>query len=246
MIRSHVSLTADDVIALLKRTQLPTVVIEGDLDALIFRHFEEANSDNGLSVLPVGGRSCLLEVFDRKDEIDNDRIVFFADRDSWVYSQIPMRYHSESIIFTVGYSIENDAYIDGDLEKYLTAGERAAFFADLSKFLDWYSLALSRMLSGTGASISLNPHHVLGPEHPALVLLAAGEAFPTALRGRLESDYRRLVRGKSLLKLLLLQLGKSSRTARHSAETLMEVSATGNGALIQNAFVSIKAALGVP
>jgi hypothetical protein len=186
-----------------------------------------------------------LEVFSRRDEIQNGRLVFFADRDAWVYSQLPDAYVSSSIVFTDGYSIENDAYRDGNFEQYLYASEKSAFSGDLERFVEWYALALERMLGGEESSISLNPHHVLGPQHSDLVSLKDGEEYPQQLKSIIVADHSRLIRGKSLLKLLLLQLGKSSRAARHSAEALMEVAVNGNGPLLQDAFTRIKAELGV-
>src|SRR3954451_22189130 len=94
-------LTIDEWIATLNHSSLPTLVIEGKDDAIIFRKLEEQAENLQLSVLPVGGRNMVLALFDRLADIKSEQaVVFVADRDLYVFSNVPAKYASDSMIFT--------------------------------------------------------------------------------------------------------------------------------------------------
>jgi len=241
-------ITADEVIALLKKTSLPTLVVEGSDDMIVYRRFEDSLAHIGVSVLPVGGRTKVLEVFDRRAEIPPSvRTMFIADQDTWVNSGIPAAYSDQSLIFTDGYSIENDVYRDGELWTLLQAHERPVFEAELEEFIEWYALAVSRHLLGNAQQISLHPDHVLNPIHrPALLALQPAEQYPTALRQELNADYKRLLRGKSLLALLLKHTNAKGRGVRHSDSGLFDMVAVRPGALLIRLRQEIERHLGAP
>ena len=104
--------TADEIIASLKHTNLPTIVVEGKDDMKIYRLLEKS-LHHQISILQCGGRTTLLEVFERKEEFKNPNVIFIADSDMYVFSEIPPKYISDVLQFTKGYSIENDLYMDG-------------------------------------------------------------------------------------------------------------------------------------
>lgn len=233
--------TIDEWVATLKRTSLPTVVIEGKDDVVVFRRLEERQS-MGLSILPVGGREKVIKLFDRRDEFaTNKKLVFVADRDNWVITGIPEAYQVPEFLFTSGYAIENDVFVDGNLESLLHHGERDEFKRELLVFIEWYALALSRHLSGRSYEIKLHPNHVLDneDERRRLMSLVEGEDYPNELKNQLMSQYGKLLRGKSLLALLLRYLGKEGRGARHNDKALIEMVAANPGALIKKLFDDI-------
>src|SRR5258707_993183 len=116
------SLTIEELIQSLKRSNLPTVLCEGDTDLAILRFVEGVLGPTTVSLLPCYGRDMVLRVYDRRDEIPNTRIAYLADRDVWVLSGVPNRY--KGVIFTWGYSIENDLLDATNLENLLTPTER--------------------------------------------------------------------------------------------------------------------------
>lgn len=242
--RQHAEITTDEVIALLSRSSLPTVIVEGNDDMIFFRRVQESLSDLGISPLAVGGREKVLEVFLRRNEIpETVRVFFVADRDTWVNTDIPEEYCSPKITFTDGYSLENDAIRDGNLEDFLTDSERRTYFDELEQFIDWYALILHRKLSGRGGMISLNPNQVLCPhQHPILMQLDACEVYPAPLRQDLRRDYLRKVRGKSLLGLLIRQLSATKRAVKHNSKTLIEMAAVRPGTHLQAIVSSIDTA----
>ena len=241
-------ITVDEVIALLKKTSLPTLVVEGSDDMIVYRRFEDSLAHIGVSVLPVGGRRKVLEVFNRRAEIPTSvRTMFIADQDTWVNSGIPSAYTEQSLLFTDGYSIENDVYRDGELWTLLQVNERHAFETELAHFIEWYALAVSRHLLGTAQQISLHPDHVLDPlRRPALLALQPAESYPTALKQEIHGDYGRLLRGKSLLALLLKHTNAKGRGVRHSDSGLFEMVAVRPGALLIRLRQQIERHLGAP
>ncbi len=241
-------ITVGEVIGLLKKTSLTTLVVEGSDDMIVYRRFEDSLAHVGVSVLPVGGRKKVLEVFDRRAEIPiSVRTMFIADQDTWVNTGIPVAYADQSLLFTDGYSIENDVYRDGELWNLLQVNERLAFEAELEKFIDWYALAISRHLLGAAQQISLHPDHVLNPlNRPALLALQPAESYPAALKQTIQGDYGRLLRGKSLLALLLRHTNAKGRGVRHSDSGLFEMVAVRPGALLTRLRHQIEGQLGAP
>lgn len=224
-------LSADEVISALNHSSLPTLVSEGDTDAVVLRRLESQLGSGRVSVMPVGGRSCVLKVFRRRSELKpHIKVGFIADKDTWVYHSIPAEYIASEILFTDGYSIENDLYRDGDLERLLTDVEAKRFSEELEKFVAWYALQLNRSLSGKPVTFKDHPSAVLdaSDKYDAECMLAADDDKPDERIEQVKSNYKRVLRGKSLLALLLRQLSSSKRTPKHSGLSLLEHAATND------------------
>lgn len=240
--------TVEEIIALLKRTALPSVVCEGSDDLIVYRRIEEQLGHIGVSVLPAGGRENVLQIFDRRGEIPNSvRLAFIADRDTWVNTAVPAGYVNPLLCLTSGYSIENDVIIDGNLEGLLTGPEVAAYKSQLNDFLDWYALALNRHLANSADPIAHHPDYVLKPaERPSLMALRPGESYPSALRSTLATHYGILVRGKSLLSLLVRNTNTRPGQPRHTDKALLEIVAARPGDLLKRITTAVETALTSP
>jgi len=161
------------------------------------------------------------------------KLGFVADQDVWINSGIPAVYKTPQLVFTHGYSIENDVFCDGNLTALLTAPDIGHFEEELEKFLSWYALFLSRHLSDSIHSISLHPDQVLEPGYwESCLSLQPGETYPEALRIELKNDYRRLLRGKSLLALLIRSTNRRPGQPRHNTKGLLETVAARPGPLL--------------
>lgn len=227
-------ITIEEFIATLKRTSLPTIVVEGNDDMIVYRTFEERLAPLGVSVLPVGGREKVLAVFLRRAELPAaSRLMFIADKDTWVISGVPNEYIDRSLLLTHGYSIENDVYVDGELRGLLRGAECAKYAAELADFIEWYALAVHRHLADPSKPISLHPDHVLNPaERPNLLALSLNETYPVELRDSIATRYQELIRGKSLLSLLIRNTNYKGREPRHTDSALLETVAVRPGALL--------------
>lgn len=234
----------EELISMLKRTGLPTVVVEGQDDMIVYRKLEAQLDNIGISILPVGGRLNVLEIFLRRNELPASvRLAFIADQDTWVNTGVPPDYAHPLLILTSGYSIENDIFTDGNLINLLTPQENTKFLAELQEFIEWYSLALHRHLSDAAHPIARHPEQVLDPaQRPNLLALKNGEHYPETLRQLIANDYAKLLRGKSLLALLVRNTNYKGRHPRHTDKAFMEMVAIRPGPSLQRVAQEVEAA----
>lgn len=225
-------LTVDELFETLKRTALPTVLVEGKDDIIFYRRIEEDLKHYGVDMLPAGNKAMVLELCDRLGEIKlSAPIIFVVDKDLWVHlseSDLPL---PNKVITTSGYSIENDAFNDGELGALLDAKESSAFTADLNKFLFWYALALSRHFAGEDYPFRTHPGKVLDDDefYISEATLRTGEVYPEALLAELVERYTDLLRGKSLFGIFQRQISAPRRPIKFSTKHLIEIGVARKG-----------------
>ena len=212
----------EELISTLERSSLPTIVVEGKYDIIIYRKIEELLEDI-VDVLPAGGRGKVLGIFDSiktNPKLQAKKLIFIDDKDTWVNTGIPTKYQQDILIFTNGYSIENDVFIDYGCEQILEIEDSSIknqFLADKEKFIHWYALALQATLNGENLTkereIARDPNEVLGNEYSKFIALTANEIYPTELQSNLKENYPLQIRGKSLLNLFRKHLKHHSSKA---------------------------------
>ena len=140
--------TVDELVSTLRRSRLPTVVVEGRDDMQIFRWMEDLLEVHEVDVLGVGGRPNLLAVYDRKSEFEHLPVAFIADQDKELFTQLPVGY--EEIIWTQGYSIENDLYAGAEpsLESLMDPQEAAEHRQLLDTIIKWFAFEVEEFLTG--------------------------------------------------------------------------------------------------
>lgn len=223
--------TVNELFEALKRTNLPTVLVEGKDDIVFYRKVEEELRPLGVDMLSAGNKDAVLELYKKiKDIHTHSPVLFIVDNDLWVHSPSDSDAYVD-IIKTDGYSIENDLYIDGDLEELLSPEERRVFLQELEKFTRWYALSVGRKFAGIDTSFRMHPGKVLDDAgfYNEETALFAGETYPDALFQEILNDYKRLVRGKSLFALLLRQLSAKKRDVKFGARQLMVFGASRKG-----------------
>ncbi|MFI5447024.1 hypothetical protein [Polaromonas sp. UC242_47] len=178
--------------------------------------------------------------------------MFVVDNDLWVHVPPSSDVHDEGLVCSGGYSVENDLYSDGELEEFLTHGERAIFKSELSQFLRWYALAVSRHLKGeTEHSFRTHPGKVLDdPDHlNQQLVLQEGEEYPAVFLDEISTQYHVILRGKSLFALLLRRLSHKNRDIKFSSKQLMAIGAARKGnnySRIKDGIVKALESQGVP
>lgn len=213
--------TIAEIISALEHSDLPTVIVEGKDDIIIYRQLENQITD--VDVMPVGGRNAVLEIFRNKltnPKLQGKKIAFIADKDIWVTTGIPNEFQHDILVFTTGYSIENDVFIDYGCEKILEIEAitiKKNFLAEKDKFIHWYALALQATLNGLNLSkereISRDPNEVLSREFPTFIALKVNEKHPSELEQALKENYTLQLRGKSLLSLFRKHIKHHHTTA---------------------------------
>lgn len=238
---SQEGVSIEEMLSTLKNTSLPTVVIEGSDDVIIFRRLEERFSNYGISIFPVGGRENVLKLFLRRRELPRSvAVVFIADKDVWSFTGIDAIYTDPCLIFTSGYSIENDVFVDGNLQKLLRPEEIGKFDVELKKFIQWYALALYRHLNDSQNCIKTHPNHVLKEDiYLEMIRLNDGENYPEEIKDRLEKDYQMLIRGKSLMNLLLRNISYKGRDVKHNDKIIFEMVSIAPGNLIEGIYAKV-------
>ena len=78
--------TVDELVSTLRRSKLPTVVVEGRDDMQIFRWIEDLLEANKADIFGVGGRPNLFGVYDRKSEFSHLPVAFVADQDKELFT----------------------------------------------------------------------------------------------------------------------------------------------------------------
>jgi Protein of unknown function (DUF4435) len=141
-------MTADEIIASIRTSTLPTVFVEGKDDMSVYRQIEKLFGTRKVNFFPCGGRTTLLEIFHRRNELSNITSLFIADKDMWVLTSVPSEF--SDIHFTHGYSLENDLYIDGQhiIDGLLDEEELIIKRETLNSLIEWFSYEADLYLSG--------------------------------------------------------------------------------------------------
>lgn len=241
----NIHLSVDELVELLKRSSLTTVVVEGKDDMTIYRWLEQKIGIDKVNFLPCGGRDKLLQVFNRRDEFSQIKTIFLADKDCFVYTTVPAEY--DDIIWTKGYSVENDLYAGRFLEKLLSVNEEVNFRASLKNFITYYAFEVEQFNKKLVFNFSNHPNQVLTDSHELdqvfLETVNYSEPTPETIE-YLEKEYDLLLRGKSLFALLLRFLSHKNREIKHSKKSLCETSfKLAENSLLNDIIISIEGRL---
>ncbi len=217
--------TVDELVATLGRSDLPTVIVEGKDDMRIYRWVEERVGSQNANVLPAGGRNNLLSVYQRRNEYPYLPVAFVADRDLWLFSGIPPIYHD--IIWTQGYSIENDLYAGAELENMLNADEINEHQQLLDSIIEWFAFEVEEYLAGREAQVDKHCNEIvpIGETEMDQGFRRSRGFRPPAqvLHQQIKTAYRLQLRGKSLFQVLVCFLSAPDRDAKHSTLDLHEI-----------------------
>lgn len=194
---THPHFTVDEITSYLRRTSQATILVEGRDDQKVYRYVEDQLTDLDVDVLICDGRDSLLAIFRRRTEFARAPVVFVADRDMWYFTGIPDEFATE-IVFTEGYSIENDLYVREVFEALMSESELAQFRALIQCIARWQAFHVEtfRVSGRCSCDVYLNQivaQDVLSSEHlasigfiepPAATVMQIIESYPFALRGK--------------------------------------------------------------
>lgn len=217
-------LSDEELIATINHSSEPFIIIEGPDDVMIYRWMLD---DIGYTAYlePRNGCEGVRKMYDRRKEIKNPKVIFICDKDSIVYTGvIPPQY--SGIIFTTGYSIENDLYQGRKLERQLfEKKDKELFKIALDSFLRYYACELEKFQKGQDYNFREKPEAIINHKDYSLqVSLLNGFTEPLLETVKyLKSDYDLLLRGHSLFKLVGMVLHRKNRKIKYSEESLYEI-----------------------
>ncbi len=232
--------TLEENIAYLDHSDLSyEVIVEGKDDVIIYRELEK-EIDN-VTVLPVGGRKEVLEMFETEQDNPNSKYIFIADKDTWCNTGIPEEYNHTHLIFTTGYSIENDVFIDHECQKIIdNHPNKNQFYQDKDKFIEWYALALQAKIDELNPmpdtrDLSTNPFHLF-KKYDEFIQLLENETYPTDKKQCLTEEFPLTIHGKSLLTLF------TKNCKEFKSQAMFQTVAVKRGDNIERIFNDVKEA----
>jgi len=199
--------------------------VEGEDDEAIYRWLESRFGVLNVSIFSCGGREVLIKIYRQRAMLTGKRIVWLADLDMWKFSDPPS--DLSGIIFTSGYSIENDLYAGSEIENLLEADERTRHTQLLDVVCDWFAFEVLEHQAGREAQVGTNINKVVD-----LSTMAMRQQFATnrqyvppdpAFVDSLRKEYKLSLRGKTLIDVLFECVNYNKRPARHSKEAIVEI-----------------------
>jgi hypothetical protein len=214
-----------EIVEVLKRTSIPTIVCEGDDDVIALRKVTEKLGESNLTILPCGGKENLIEVFLRRNEYRHDLTLFFADKDMWFFTGIPIAYRD--IIFTYGYSIENDLIAFSNVEGLLEPTEQIKYKDSVNLLCVWFAREVERFLQNNGSLCDVKARRILTSDFSSFdsdfPLQYDLDLSPSQLSANIYADYELELRGKNLLELLTAFLNTPARKSKYSRLNILEI-----------------------
>ena len=209
-------LSVNELVSILRHSQKANIIVEGNSDIIIYRELIDRFGTNEVDIHQAGGKTPLLQVYEKlleaeeKGDFSHIPVVFIADQDMWLFSGIEPVY--DDIIWTNGYSIENDLYSDANLERLLDKNDLVEHQQILDSISTWFAFAVEAYLAGNSPNLDLHCDEIVPPGKIELdtdFCVRQGLRTPNPNRvQQIRSAYQLLLRGKQLFQLLVRFLSK--------------------------------------
>ena len=223
-------LTVEEIVSLLRHSSIPTILVEGPDDIMVYRWLKQHIKPLKASAIQCGGREKLLSVYKRRNEFSHLKTAFLADQDMYVFLGIPSEY--SDIIWTAGYSIENDIYAGSTkLDDYKQL---------LEKILEWFAFEVEEYQKGKDSKIDIVILHnqPISENETYISIKYENNDVKTDLILRkdfnlpndkflseIKKDFKLKLRGKILFKVLSVYLNARKRLVKYKTEALYEIGA---------------------
>ena len=218
-------MTVNRLVETLIRSQTPKIVVEGDDDIVIYRELVRRIGIIDIGLHAAGGREKLLRVYERRNEFAHVPVAFIADKDMWLFSETPNRY--KGIIWTKGYSIENDLYAGAELERLMDASERLEHQKVLDAIVEWFAFEIEEFLAGRAPKVDIHCNRIVPQKQTQIddeFRKSRGLRKPNPeLHRQIREAYQLQLRGKLLFQLLVRFLSESNRATKHNLRGLHEI-----------------------
>lgn len=221
----------DEIISMLNHSNALTLVIEGKDDYVALEQFEQENVEWGFTVLPVKGRSRVMQLIERRAEIANPCIFFLMDQDEWCLIGVPAQFQLDWVALTSGASIENDLISDGNPMSLMNLEEQDRFWQTIDSFSEVFRRMVYNHINaiqdhsyGTSLRVFLNQN---------LNRLPEWEEFCHRCQNMVEApvgvDRISFIRGKTVLELVTMVLSSRKRRSKYSRANILEIGSRARG-----------------
>jgi len=209
-------MTEAEILSYLGRTSLPTLLVEGEDDAAIYRWLESQLGIFTGSILSCSGRDIIISIYNKLNTFKHGKIACLADLDMWVFSSPPA--DLSGIIFTTGYSIENDLYAGSDIENLLEPVERTQHAQLLDVVCRWFASELIEFQSGRPHLVAMHINRIIDYN-----IMDVSENFRASrnykepavpIVTQIKDNYKLHLRGKTLLQAIIAFLQRSAKELR--------------------------------
>lgn len=202
--------TTEEIIALLKRSNLKTVIAEGSDDVEVLRNLEDQikNQVPGVDFLDAGGKPEVMRIHSRRSELPPNSSGFLVDQDLWLFTDENNLY--QSLITVDGYSIENDCLrCDSILNLVQSRPQTREYWNKLLDILTkWFSIEASRALSelpyvtNTGIELILDSNSLTPKFDEAKRLEGVPSSTYSSVSEKVTSNPLRYLPGKILVQAI--------------------------------------------
>lgn len=202
----------DFIISELQHSSKPNIIIEGPADLPIYQRLVGSLGIFDIDYHVADGRNNLLAIYKRRAEFSHKSVAFIADKDMWVFTEVPVEYNH--IIFTEGYSIENDLYVIGELEKWLDDHQKPSYCRIVRQICTWMAFEVEEFVAARPHFVDKHLNEIIPPRSEALntdFLNRRGFRDPgSKMIADITDEYDRKLRGKLLFDLLIRFLKDSN------------------------------------
>lgn len=217
-------LNDDELISAINHSSKPYVIVEGKDDVMIYRWILEDIDCVGL-LEPRNGCDGVKALYDRRSEIKNPKVVFVSDRDTIVYTGI-IPQGNEDMIYTNGYSVENDLYQGKSIEAtYFKKKDKELFAIALDAFLIAYACELEKFRNSSEYDFTINPEVILDKTDYTLKtdkLNNFNQPSDETIKF-LKDNYDLLLRGHSLFSIVRIILGRKDRDVKYGLKQIYDL-----------------------
>lgn len=215
-------LDEDELISAINHSSQPYIIVEGPDDVMVYRWILDEIDCAGL-LEPRNGCDGVNALISRKNEFVNPNVVFIIDKDTLVYSNsIPV---DHNVIYTEGYSIENDLYQGKSFEKhYFKKDDKSLFEKTLNEFLRYYACELEKFKNSKEFDFTKSPESILSENYLLDTSKLTDYKEPSQSSVEyLKKDYDLLLRGHSLFHLVRMIVGRKERAIKYSQKQLYDM-----------------------
>lgn len=233
--KNNTQLSENEMVSYLRTTSIPTILVEGNDECSVYRYLEKKIKIEGVGILPCGGRDMLIKIFKRRNEFKNAKVVFVADKDMWFFTGIPEEYENK-IVFTTGYSLENDLYNKGLFESLLEDKEARDFHHLIGELSIWFASEVERYIR-TGQSLCDFHVEKICPQNNLCENFKETIGFidpPVDLVKMISQEYTKALRGKNLFEALLKFLSNKKRPSKYNRRNLIELGTKADNQCLQD------------